>query len=181
MLELCNGIAYGTSLWPWLRKPRTLLVFHVHQDHYVTELGLLGRVAAVVAERIPLQHLYPGVPVLTISQVSARGARGARRRARPHPRRLPRPGPGVLEPGEKSESPTLVYLGRLKQYKRIDRVLDAVAALPEGTLDIVGDGDQREALEQEVVDRGLADRVHLPRPRQRGGEAATSWPARGWR
>ena len=56
-------------------------------------------------------------------------------------------------------SPTLIYLGRLKQYKRIDRVLDTVAALPEGTLDIVGDGDQREALEQEVVERGLGDRV----------------------
>jgi glycosyltransferase involved in cell wall biosynthesis/O-antigen/teichoic acid export membrane protein len=159
VLELCNGIAYGTSLWPWLRKPRTLLVFHVHQDHYVTELGLLGRVAAVVAERIPLQHLYPGVPVLTISQVSREELEELGvERDRIHVVYLGLDR-GVLEPGEKSETPTLVYLGRLKQYKRIDRVLDAVAALPEGTLDIVGDGDQREALEQEVVERGLSDRV----------------------
>jgi hypothetical protein len=33
VLEVCNGIAFFTSLWRWLRKPRVLLVFHVHQEH----------------------------------------------------------------------------------------------------------------------------------------------------
>src|SRR5919107_1075925 len=46
VLEVCNGIAFFPSLWRWLRKPRVLLVFHVHREHYVSELGLVGRVAA---------------------------------------------------------------------------------------------------------------------------------------
>ena len=66
----CNGIAFFTSFWRWMRKPRVLLVFHVHQEHYVTELGLRGRVAAFLLEQVPLQILYPGVPVITISQSS---------------------------------------------------------------------------------------------------------------
>ena len=70
VLEVCNGIAFFTSLWRWMRKPRVLLVFHVHQEHYVTELGLRGRVAAFLLEQVPLQIFYPGVPVITISQSS---------------------------------------------------------------------------------------------------------------
>ena len=70
VLEVCNGIAFFTSFWGWMRKPRVLLVFHVHQEHYVTELGLRGRIAAFLLERVPLRALYPGVPVLTISQSS---------------------------------------------------------------------------------------------------------------
>ena len=53
VLEVVNGIAFFTTLWRWLRAPRVLLVFHVHQEHYVTELGLVGRVAAFAARARP--------------------------------------------------------------------------------------------------------------------------------
>jgi glycosyltransferase involved in cell wall biosynthesis len=159
VLEVCNGIAFNTTLWPWLRKPRTLLVFHVHQDHYVTELGAKGRVAAALLEKLPLRHLYPGVPVVTISNVSREElAELGVDRERIHVVYLGLD-QGALAPGEKAELPALVYLGRLKQYKRIERVLDALEAIPEATLDIAGDGDHRAALEAEVDARGLRDRV----------------------
>src|SRR3954462_12850531 len=70
VLEVVNGIAFFTTLWRWLRKPRVLLVFHVHQEHYVTELGLLGRVAAFALEHLPLRGLYPGVPGGTSAESS---------------------------------------------------------------------------------------------------------------
>jgi hypothetical protein len=50
VLEVVNGIAFCSPAWPWLRAPTVALVHHVHQQHYVTELGLRGRIAAVVAE-----------------------------------------------------------------------------------------------------------------------------------
>jgi glycosyltransferase involved in cell wall biosynthesis/O-antigen/teichoic acid export membrane protein len=159
VLEVCNGIAFNTSLWPWLRKPRTLLVFHVHQDHYVTELGTIGRIAAVLLEKVPLRHLYPGVPVVTISQDSREQLVELGIDAdRVHVVYLGLD-QGALRPAEKADHPTLVYLGRLKQYKRIERVLDALEGIPDATLDIAGDGDHREALEAEVDARGLRDRV----------------------
>src|SRR3954465_5623895 len=69
VLEVVNGIVFGTPLW--LRKPRLTLVHHVHRDHYVTELGRLGAVAAVFAEALPLKLLYGGAPFLTISESAA--------------------------------------------------------------------------------------------------------------
>jgi glycosyltransferase involved in cell wall biosynthesis/O-antigen/teichoic acid export membrane protein len=159
VLEVCNGIAFFTSLWRWLRMPRVLLVFHVHQDHYVTELGLRGRVAAFLLEHVPLRVLYPGVPVLTISQSSREDlvALGVDRdRIHVVYCGLDR---GVLAPGAEAPAPTLVYLGRLKQYKRIELLLDVLEAIPEAHLDLAGDGDHRPALEAEVDRRGLRERV----------------------
>ena len=76
VLEVVNGIAFFTTLWRWLRAPRVLLVFHVHQEHYVAELGLVGRVAAFALEHLPLRFLYPGVPVVTISHSSREALAG---------------------------------------------------------------------------------------------------------
>jgi glycosyltransferase involved in cell wall biosynthesis/O-antigen/teichoic acid export membrane protein len=159
VLEVCNGIAFFTSFWRWMRKPRVLLVFHVHQDHYVTELGLRGRIAAFLLEHVPLRMLYPGVPVVTISESSREDliALGVpRERIHVVYCGLDR---GVLAPGPKAPEPTLVYLGRLKQYKRIELLLDVLEAIPDAHLDLAGDGDHRAALEAEVARRGVSSRV----------------------
>jgi glycosyltransferase involved in cell wall biosynthesis/O-antigen/teichoic acid export membrane protein len=159
VLEVVNGIAFFTSLWRWLRKPRVLLVFHVHQEHYITELGLVGRVAAVVLEHLPLRFLYPGVPVVTISQ-SSRDAlvELGIARERVH---LVYCGldAGELRPRERARTPALVYLGRLKRYKRIELLLDVAAAVREATLHIAGDGEHRAALEARAAELGLDGRV----------------------
>ena len=159
VLEVVNGIAFFTSFWRWLRKPRVLLVFHVHRDHYVTELGLVGRAAAFCLEHVPLRFLYPGVPVITISH-SSRDALVELG--------IPREqihvvycglDEGDLHPRERAPAPALVYLGRLKRYKRIELLLDVAAAVPEATLHIAGDGEHRGALETRATELGLDGRV----------------------
>ena len=189
VLEVCNGIAFFTSLWRWLRKPRVLLVFHVHQEHYVTELGLRGRVAAFVLEHVPLRVLYPGVPVVTISQSSRDDlvALGIEReRIHVVYCGLDR---GSLAPGPEAPEPTLIYLGRLKHYKRIELLLDVLGAIPAAHLDLAGDGDHRAALEAEVARRGLGERVtfhgHVDEAEKarllaRAWVALTASSAEGW-
>src|SRR3954452_11613174 len=87
-LEVINGIAFCTPLW--LRRPRVAFVHHVHQDHYVTELGAGGRVAGLLAQALPLKLLYRGMLFLTISDAPRRAA-AAPPRARGRARcRLPR-------------------------------------------------------------------------------------------
>src|SRR3954471_14519233 len=147
VLEVVNGISFFTSFWRWLRRPRVLLVFHVHQEHYVAELGLVGRAAALVLEHVPLRFLYPGVPVVTISQSSREALVGlGLPRERVHVVYLGLD-PGELRPRERAPAPTLVYLGRLKRYKRIDLPLDVTAAVPAATLHVAGHGEPRAALE----------------------------------
>ena len=63
VLEVVNGIAFFTPLWWWMRAPRVTLVHHVHQDHYVAEMGKRGRLAALLAERLPLRDALPPPPV----------------------------------------------------------------------------------------------------------------------
>jgi glycosyltransferase involved in cell wall biosynthesis/O-antigen/teichoic acid export membrane protein len=160
VLEVVNGIAFFTSLWRWLRKPRVLLVFHVHQEHYVTELGLVGRVAAFLLEHFPLRFLYPGVPVVTISESSRAALVGLGiPREHVHVVYCGLDGEGTLVPRERAPDPTLVYLGRLKRYKRIELLLEVVAAVPDATLHVAGDGEHRDALEERAAELELDARV----------------------
>jgi glycosyltransferase involved in cell wall biosynthesis/O-antigen/teichoic acid export membrane protein len=161
ILEVVNGIAFLTPLWWWLQAPRVTLVHHVHQAHYVAEMGRRGRLAALVAEALPLKLLYRHHPFLTISQSAhddlvALGIPseqihvaylGVEREA--------------FHDGPRAQEPTLLYLGRLKQYKRLEVLLDVLEGIPEARLEIAGDGSHRPVLEAEIAERGLGDRVTL--------------------
>src|SRR4051794_1524893 len=159
VLEVVNGITFLTPLW--LRKPRVTLVHHIHRDHYVTELGRAGAVAALALETLPLKLLYGGAPFLTISQAAADDivALGI------DPDDVTVAYLGVVpfagELPARSETPHLLYLGRLKRYKRIELLLDVVEGVPGSVLDVAGEGDHRPELEAEIERRGLGDRVVL--------------------
>jgi glycosyltransferase involved in cell wall biosynthesis len=161
VLEVCNGIAFYTPLWPWLRKPRVLLIFHVHQRHYVAELGTLGSISAFFLERLPLTTLYRSAPVMTISEDSRAELIElglAAQQIKVIYLGLDR---GILAPGPKSADPTMIYLGRLKQYKRIEVLLAMMLHFPEVTLHLAGDGIHRGALEVEAERLGISHRVEF--------------------
>src|SRR5436305_2326791 len=161
VLEVVNGITFLTPLW--LRKPRVTLIHHIHRDHYVREMGRAGRVAAFFLETVPLRLLYRRSRFLTISHASARDIA----RHGIDPARIEVGYIGVEldafepRPEARSEVPTILYLGRLKRYKRIEVLLDALERTPEAVLEIAGDGDHRPALEAEIARRGLTERVRL--------------------
>ncbi|MBA2292845.1 MAG: glycosyltransferase family 4 protein [Gemmatimonadales bacterium] len=58
-----------------------------------------------------------------------------------------------------------VYLGRLKRYKGVEHLIDAVAIARgrsrELIVDIAGSGDDRRRLERRAVERGVADNVRF--------------------
>ena len=177
VLEVVNGITFLTPLW--CRKPRVTLVHHIHRDHYVTELGRKGAVAALAAETLPLKLLYGGAPFLTISESAKRdivalgiapddihvGYLGVV------------PFPAVT--ATRSQTPRLLYLGRLKRYKRIELLLDVLEGIPGAVLDIAGEGDHRPALEEEIARARAGRSRRPPRPRLRGGEGGRCTRARG--
>ena len=157
VLEVVNGITFATPLW--LRRPRVTLVHHIHRDHYVTEMGRFGALAALCAETLPLKVLYAGAPFLTISRSAEQDleALGVDDITVGYLGVVPYD--GELPPT--AQTPRLLYLGRLKRYKRIELLLDVVEAIPDAVLDIAGEGDHREALEAEIARRGLGERVVL--------------------
>ncbi len=189
VLEVVNGIAFFTPLWWWLRAPVVTLVHHVHQDHYVAELGFRGRVAAFLLERVPLTLLYRRRPFLTISDSARRDL--VTLGVPPGHIHVAYLGtePSPVPPVPEAEEPTLLYLGRLKAYKRVEAVLDVLETVPGARLDIAGDGDHRPALEAEIAERGIEDRVTLhgfvseedkARLYDRAWVALTASSAEGW-
>jgi glycosyltransferase involved in cell wall biosynthesis len=189
VLEVVNGITFLTPLW--LRTPRLTLVHHIHRDHYVREMGRAGRVAAFLLETLPLRLLYRRSRFLTISHASARDI--ARHGIAPEQIEVGYIGVELdayePKPEARAAVPTILYLGRLKRYKRIEVLLGALEKTPEAVLEIAGDGDHRPALEAEIARRGLSDRVRLhghvteERKRELYQQAwvnATASSAEGW-
>jgi glycosyltransferase involved in cell wall biosynthesis len=63
------------------------------------------------------------------------------------------------------DPPRFVYIGRLKRYKGVEILLEALAIArrdrPDLTVDIAGSGDDRPRLEQVARDSGVADAVRF--------------------
>jgi glycosyltransferase involved in cell wall biosynthesis len=56
----------------------------------------------------------------------------------------------------------ILVVGRLEGYKRVDRLIEAMAVLPPPyQLVVVGEGSQHRFLKRHAVTRGVADRVHF--------------------
>jgi glycosyltransferase involved in cell wall biosynthesis len=161
VFEVINGIVFLTPLW--LRKPKVALVNHPHRDLYIGEFGpRLGRVLAAALEELPLRLLYRRTPFLTIS--------GSARDELISIDGIPSKnitiaycgiGPGPYGLGERAGDPRLLYVGRLKAYKRIELLLDMLIDLPGVTLDIAGHGDHGETLADEIARRSLQGRVRV--------------------
>jgi glycosyltransferase involved in cell wall biosynthesis len=161
VFEVINGIVFLTPLW--LRKPRVALVNHPHRALFIGEFGpRLGRVLAAALEELPLRVLYRRVPFLTISDSARQELVGIDRIPAEHITiAYCGVGPGPFGPGDRSLEPRLLYVGRLKAYKRIELLLDMLTELPGVTLDVAGHGDHGETLDDEISRRGLGSRVRV--------------------
>ncbi len=187
VLEVINGITFLTPLW--LRLPRIALIHHVHREHYAQELGRFGRIAAFLLETAPLRWLYSGSRFQTLSHAEA--DKIAEHGIAPEAIDVNYIGVELdaFAPGERAPEPTLLYLGRLKKYKRIELLLEMLEMVPDAVLEVAGEGDHRPDLEAEVARRGLGDRVrmhgHVSEERklellQRAWVNLTASSAEGW-
>ncbi|HEU4323201.1 MAG TPA: glycosyltransferase family 4 protein [Roseiflexaceae bacterium] len=164
VLDVANGIPFFAPLWT--RRRGVLLVHHVHDKQWFTELGwLLGWVGWAL-ERWAVPLVYRSWQVIAVSP-STREA--------------------LIELGIRSEQiqiiynglstplipslnahpscPRIVYVGRVRRYKRVDLLIRAVAGLrqriPTLRLDIAGDGDARPELEKLAAELGVDEHVTI--------------------
>ena len=162
VLDVANGIPFFAPLFS--RRPVVLLVHHVHDRQWFAEfpvpLATVGwflerRVVPLLYRRRPVIAVSPttrdalaetGVPVSHISvvyngveetQFSANGAHRAGRR--------------------------IAYVGRVKKYKRLDRLVRMMPALrdrfPDVHLDIAGSGDAEPLIRSLIDELGVHENV----------------------
>lgn len=180
---------------PWFSplftsKPVVGQVHHLHQEALKFELNpsLAGLVALVEST---LRYLYK-----TLIVVSESTKRDLITRFRIPEERIRVVPNGVdtrsYRPMRKSSKPTLLWVGRVKRYKRADHVLQAFrlvkSSFPECRLFVVGDGDYLETLCKFSKALGLSDVIFTGKVNQNEKVKfmASSWAivsassAEGW-
>jgi glycosyltransferase involved in cell wall biosynthesis len=165
MIEDLNKVPLMSPLWAG--HPLTLLVHHLFGATAFEEAGWPMAAATWLLER-PLGTVYRRVPTMAVSRSTAQdlGARG-----------LPESSIAVIPNGvdadlytpaavARFDVPTVLYLGRLKRYKRVDLPIRALAALREegveARLIVAGTGDHAQRLREIAEELGVHDRVELP-------------------
>ena len=155
-----NGIPFFSPLFSL--KPKLCVVYHVHRDVFLTQLRapLSWLLAWLETRAMPL--LYRSVPFITISE----DTRAAIQRLRLTERPVFVVQSGVdpaLHPGPKASRPTVLYVGRLKRYKRVDLLLRAFVLIrgrvPDALLRIAGRGPDEGRLRELALRLGLHDAV----------------------
>lgn len=165
VVEDLNKVPLFTPLWT--RTPVALLVHHLFGRTAFEEASLPVATLTWLLER-PIPTVFRRAPVVAVSESTARdladrGLDRDRITVIPNGVDLERysPSPEADEFGE----PTLLYLGRLKRYKRVDLIIRAVHELRrrgiEARLLLAGKGDHRSELEDLVGELDLGDRVRF--------------------
>ena len=178
----------------WAPAPvHLLLVHHLFGTTAFREANPGLAAATWLFERI-IPSVYRGLPCVAVSESTRedlvqRGLRAADITVIRNGVELDR-----LQPAEaRYPSPTIVYLGRLKRYKRVDLILRAVARLRQRGIEVdtvvAGKGDARAGLETTARSLGIADRVRFAgfvSEREKAELLSRSWahvltsPKEGW-
>lgn len=165
ILDIINGIPFFTPLYA--RKPIVALVHHVHRDMFVIELGpVLGRIGRFIERRV-VPALYKGRPFICVSESTASAVRSHLYGGEELDIRVIHNGISVeeldVECEGRFEQPTILYLGRLKKYKQIPRLIAMMPRVrervPDARLVVVGWGDARPEAEAAARELGVTDCV----------------------
>ncbi|MCU1484948.1 MAG: putative glycosyl transferase [Actinomycetia bacterium] len=165
LVEIWNGMPFLSPLWA--RGPRVTWLHHVHAEMW--QMMLPGPLASVgnLIERRLAPPFYRRTAVVTLSESSRHelvdelGFRTDRVTVIP-----PGIDPVFSPAGEKSPTPLVVAVGRLAPVKRFHVLVDALVALkvdhPDLEAVLVGEGQDRPALEARIAAAGATGWIRLP-------------------
>jgi glycosyltransferase involved in cell wall biosynthesis len=165
VVEDLNKVPLFTPFWTDV--PVALVVHHLFGTTAFKEASF-PVAAATWALELPIPRVFAGMPTVAVSQstrddLSRRGMDGEAIEVIPNGLDLTEMTPDA--DGTRFDQPTVLYLGRLKRYKRVDLVVRAVADLRSRgrpvRLLIGGKGDHAPTLQALVRKLDLADSVEF--------------------
>jgi glycosyltransferase involved in cell wall biosynthesis len=152
---------------PWFHAlPCLVIVHHLFGRTAFDQVAAPVALATYLAEKL-VPRAYAHAPVMAIS--ASTKADLVRRGFAPERVRVVPPGLDhaayALPAGGAPRDPTILWIGRVEHYKRLDVMLDAMVEIrrrvPQARLTIVGDGTARADLERQVRQSALGDAVEL--------------------
>lgn len=149
-----NGIPFFTPIYS--RRPKFLLIHHVHQEFFNDSLKSPMREIAKFIEGKLMPLVYRNEKVMTVSESSKKDVLGLGIFSEENICII---NPGIdIKPVSKNitktDQPSILYLGRLKPYKNIDIAIKSfkkvLKKFPTAIFNIAGVGDSEESLKQLV-------------------------------
>jgi glycosyltransferase involved in cell wall biosynthesis len=151
----------------WVDAPVVLLVHHLFGGTAFQAAAFPVALGTWALERL-IPVAFRDTPVISVSESTkqdlvSRGLRDELIEVVPNGIDLDWYTPGPK--GSRAAQPTLLFMGRLKKYKRVDLVVQAVQILAEQGLDlrliVCGAGDQLDTLKAEAKKLGIEGRVRF--------------------
>jgi glycosyltransferase involved in cell wall biosynthesis len=165
LVEIWNGMPFLSPLWA--RGPHVTWLHHVHAEMWRMMLPAPLATVGNLVERRLAPPFYRRTPTVTLSESSRHelvhelGFRAELVTVVP-----PGIDPVFTPGGEKSPTPLVVSVGRLAPVKRFHLLVDALVALkadhPGLEAVLVGEGQERPALEARVAAAGATGWIRLP-------------------
>lgn len=165
ILEDINKIPFYSPLFHKL--PLLVIIPHLFSDSVFKEINFLLGLYIYLSEK-PVPKVYQGFKFMVISESTKKDLVA---------KNIPAENISVVECGidhnlyqhdpdlPKFETPTIIYLGRIKKYKSVDDLIKAMPKvlekIPEAELLIVGEGDYKPVLENLVKDLKLEKKVRF--------------------
>ncbi len=160
VIDCENGIPFFTPIY--VREPIFCLLHHVHQNVFHRSLIQPLAWLASTLEKDIMPFFYKKIKFITVSESSKREMKelglGKRGITVVHPGVDPATLSEILV--EKTSSPVVLYLGRLKSYKSVDVLINAFRIVlrerPDAQLIIAGSGEEERRLKK------LAGELQIP-------------------
>lgn len=161
IIDCENGVPFFTPLYA--KEKTFLLIHHVHQEVFRKGLPYPAYLLATFLEQIVMPFVYRKIQILTVSPSSKADILG---------HRMTKKEPIIIyngvdlekmKPGKKTKNPTVLYLGRLKDYKSVPVLLKAakniISEVPTTRFVIAGDGPEKNKLVRLTKKLGLETHV----------------------
>lgn len=150
VIDNINGVPFFTPLY--IRKPKIAIIHHLVKNIFFKELPFYLAIIGWICERL-MPIIYFNTLIITVSQSSKQELeKFGFRNVQIVPNGL-NAYDGKMS-FTKNNVPTVIYLGRIKKYKRVDHLLRAFKIvqnrISNAELWIVGDGDAKPELEKLV-------------------------------
>ncbi len=162
VIEDLNKIPFYTRFY--VSQPKLALLHHFFGRTIYQETNPLFATYVYLTER-SVPKLYRGIPFVSVSQSTKEDLVRHGIPERDVTVIYNGVSPFYQPSDEEFERPTLLYLGRLKKYKRVDQVFQVFQRvreeLPDAQLIVVGDGDARPGLMSLAQSMGLAPAVRF--------------------
>jgi len=165
VIDTENGIPFFTPLY--VKKPKLMLVHHFHNGQWFKEFAFPIALFGYCIEKFVMPFIYKKTKIVTVSDSSRLDLEDMG--FNPENIKIAHNGVNItrrsLNDKALYDRPTVLYLGRIRKYKRVDLAIKAIKdlkkAIPDVNLIIAGQGDDVDRLKALTKELNVENNVEF--------------------